>query len=97
MFNKIAAWFISEASSVETSIEGILSQWFKAVKQLEQHAAQKITEAAKHEADAAEARALAAGKELAAQAAKDVAVKANSIAAQLSAVVTSHANATPAA
>lgn len=97
MFSKIVSWFRAEAQTAETTIEGILSHWFAAVKQLEQHAQAKLIAAAKSEAEAAAHRAQADAKEIAAQAAKDVAVKANSIAQQLNAVVTSHANATPAA
>ncbi|MFI4971116.1 MAG: hypothetical protein ACHP7H_00435 [Hyphomicrobiales bacterium] len=93
MFSAIKNYFNNEVASIET----ILNGWRSAVKQLEQHAQAKLTEAAAHETNAAFLVAQSEGAKLASQAATDVAVQANSIAQQLKTVVTSSANGTQAA
>ena len=93
MFSKIKALIMGEVTSIET----ILAGYFKAVRDLEQHAYDKFVEAEKHGIEALHLDALAEGARDAEQKAKDVAVQANSIAQQIKNVVTSNANATPAA
>ncbi|MBW7970985.1 hypothetical protein [Bradyrhizobium sp. BR 10289] len=93
MFSKVRSGFSSEVTSIET----ILGNWFSTVKLLEQHAEEKVAEAAEHVNKAIHFERLSDAAEQAAKDAQDVAVKARSIAQQMNALVSSHANATPAA
>jgi hypothetical protein len=93
MFSKIKALITTEVTSIET----ILSGYFKVVQDLEQHAIDKFVEAEVHAKNALGYQQLSEGALKAEQVAKDVAVQANSIAQQIKNVVSSTANATPAA
>lgn len=83
MFSKAIAWFKGEVTSIET----ILSNWLRAVEQLEHHAEQQTIEAAKHAEDAVQLQKRVEEVKAAEADALVAAEKAKVIAAQLKTIV----------
>jgi hypothetical protein len=84
MFSKVVAFIRGEVTSIET----ILANWINAVKQLEQHAVEKVKEAEAHTLNALHLSQLAQSATLASQKAEAAATQAKAIAEQINTVIT---------